>query len=149
MNTKKQSRSDKNTEATARDLYENVRELNYATAHPPGLTLPGTVYTILGNLAAAAHALDQTLQQLHQFPEPGTRTRVQQTLVDGHPTTTRAYQHRETTENGVPPRDPLAATTPRQTGPSSTTTTASTPGPQEGLSTFHSPGGGVTPLVGS
>lgn len=45
---------DTSTEQLARDLYEHVRQLNYATSGPPGLTQPGTVYTVLGNLSAAA-----------------------------------------------------------------------------------------------
>ncbi|MFC5185828.1 hypothetical protein [Actinomadura harenae] len=58
---------DAGTERLSRDLAENVRQLNHATAAPLGLTQPGTVYTVLGNLTSAAHGLDQTLDQLNTF----------------------------------------------------------------------------------
>ncbi|MEU5877298.1 hypothetical protein [Spirillospora sp. NPDC047279] len=58
---------DSSTEQLARDLYEQVRQLNHATSGPPGLTQPGTVYTVLGNLGAAAYGLDQTIEQLNDF----------------------------------------------------------------------------------
>ncbi|KAB2351069.1 hypothetical protein [Actinomadura rudentiformis] len=58
---------DSSTEQLARDLYERVRQLNHATNGPPGLTQPGTVYTVLGNLGAAAYGLDQTIEQLNDF----------------------------------------------------------------------------------
>jgi hypothetical protein len=61
------TRNDEATEQLARDLYEQVRQLNYATGGPPGLTRPSTAYTVLGNLSAAAHGIDQTLTQLDRF----------------------------------------------------------------------------------
>jgi hypothetical protein len=61
------TRNDEVTERLARDLYEQVRQLNHATGGPPGLTRPSTAYTVLGNLSAAAHGIDQTLAQLDRF----------------------------------------------------------------------------------
>ena len=61
------TRNDEVTEQLARDLYEQVRQLNYATGGPPGLTRPSTAYTVLGNLSAAAYGLDQALAQLDRF----------------------------------------------------------------------------------
>lgn len=61
------ARSDEDTEQLARELREQFRALNYATAGPPGLTSPGTVYTILGSLKDAEYGLGQALQQLDQF----------------------------------------------------------------------------------
>jgi hypothetical protein len=61
------NRDDETTEQLARDLHEQVRRLNHATAGAPGLTRPFTVYTILGDLSAAAHDLGQTLGQLGAF----------------------------------------------------------------------------------
>ncbi|MCW2913823.1 MAG: hypothetical protein JWN52_1891 [Actinomycetia bacterium] len=61
------ARNDEATEQLARDLYEQVRHLNYATGGPPGLTRPSTAYTVLGNLSAAAHGIAQTLTQLDRF----------------------------------------------------------------------------------
>lgn len=62
-----QTRSDETTEQLAWDLYEQVRRLNHVTAGPPDLTRPSTAYTLLGNLSAATHGLDQTLAQLDRF----------------------------------------------------------------------------------
>ncbi|MEO3823075.1 hypothetical protein [Actinomadura sp. B10D3] len=61
------ARNDEETTRLATNLYEHVRQLNYATAGPPSLTLPGTAYTILGNLSAATYGLDQVLDQIHRF----------------------------------------------------------------------------------
>ncbi|SPT60537.1 hypothetical protein [Actinomadura madurae] len=61
------ARNDDQTADLASSLYEHVRQLNYATAGPPSLTLPGTAYTILGNLGAAAYGLDQVLDQINRF----------------------------------------------------------------------------------
>lgn len=63
----RRARGDEDTEQLARELREQVRTLNYATAGPPGLTLPGTAYTILGCLQEAEYGLGQALQQLDQF----------------------------------------------------------------------------------
>ena len=51
----------------AANLYEQVRQLNYATAGPPSLTQPSTAYAILGNLSAALYGLDQALDQISRF----------------------------------------------------------------------------------
>ncbi|GAA0946934.1 hypothetical protein [Actinocorallia libanotica] len=67
MTNNKQQAADDRTEQIARDLYEGVRQLNHATAGPPGLTYPGTAYTVLGNLAVAVYGLEQSLGQLHRF----------------------------------------------------------------------------------
>ncbi|WP_106399949.1 hypothetical protein [Actinocorallia populi] len=67
MTNNRQQAADDHTEQIARDLYEGVRQLNHATAGPPGLTYPGTVYTVLGNLAVAVYGLEQSLRQLHRF----------------------------------------------------------------------------------
>ena len=48
MTNDRQQAADDHTEQIARDLCEGVRQLNHATAGPPGLTCPGTVYTVLG-----------------------------------------------------------------------------------------------------
>ncbi|MEU4820481.1 hypothetical protein AB0H37_01280 [Actinomadura sp. NPDC023710] len=61
------ARNDEETTRLATNLYEHVRQLNYATAGPPSLTLPGTAYTILGNLSAATYGLDQVLDQINRF----------------------------------------------------------------------------------
>jgi hypothetical protein len=61
------TRNDEAAEQLAHDLYEHVRQLNYAVGGPPGLTRPSTAYTVLGNLSAAAHGIDQTLAQLDRF----------------------------------------------------------------------------------
>jgi hypothetical protein len=61
------ARNDEQTTRLAANLYEHVRKLNYATAGPPSLTLPGTAYTILGNLSAATYGLDQVLDQINRF----------------------------------------------------------------------------------
>jgi hypothetical protein len=61
------ARNDEETARLATDLYGHVRQLNYATASPPSLTLPGTAYTILGNLSAATYGLDQVLDQINRF----------------------------------------------------------------------------------
>lgn len=61
------ARNDDQTADLASNLYEHVRQLNYATAGPPSLTLPGTAYTILGNLSAATYGLDQVLDQINRF----------------------------------------------------------------------------------
>ncbi|MFB4305058.1 hypothetical protein [Actinomadura sp. GTD37] len=61
------ARNDDQTADLASNLYEHVRQLNYAMAGPPSLTLPGTVYTILGNLSAATYGLDQVLDQINRF----------------------------------------------------------------------------------
>ncbi|GAA1842928.1 hypothetical protein [Actinomadura bangladeshensis] len=61
------ARNDDQTADLASNLYEHVRQLNYATAGPPSLTLPGTAYTILGNLSAATYGLDQLLDQINRF----------------------------------------------------------------------------------
>jgi hypothetical protein len=60
------TRNDEATEQLAQDLYEHVRQLNHATGGP-GLTRPSTAYTVLGDLSAAAHGIDQTLTQLDRF----------------------------------------------------------------------------------
>ncbi|MFG2248996.1 hypothetical protein [Spirillospora sp. NPDC048823] len=59
--------NDDETAQLAANLYEHVRQLNYATAGPPSLTLPSTAYTILGNLSAATYGLDQLLDQINRF----------------------------------------------------------------------------------
>lgn len=61
------ARNDDQTADLSSNLYENVRQLNYATAGAPCLTLPGTAYTILGNLSAATYGLDQVLDQINRF----------------------------------------------------------------------------------
>lgn len=61
------ARNDDQTADLASNLYEHLRQLNYATAGPPSLTLPGTAYTILGNLSAATYGLDQVLDQINRF----------------------------------------------------------------------------------
>ncbi|MBO2461443.1 hypothetical protein [Actinomadura violacea] len=61
------ARSDDHTADLASNLYEHIRQLNLATAGPPSLTLPGTAYTILGNLSAATYGLDQVLDQINRF----------------------------------------------------------------------------------
>ncbi|QKG23889.1 hypothetical protein [Actinomadura verrucosospora] len=61
------ARNDDQTADLASNLYEHVRQLNLATAGPPSLTLPGTAYTILGNLSAATYGLDQVLDQINRF----------------------------------------------------------------------------------
>lgn len=61
------ARNDDQTADLASNLYEHVRQLNLATAGPPSLTLPGTPYTILGNLSAATYGLDQVLDQINRF----------------------------------------------------------------------------------
>ncbi|ROO90510.1 hypothetical protein EDD29_8239 [Actinocorallia herbida] len=66
-NNKSTQPEDDQTEQIARNIYEDVRRLNHTTAGPPGLTYPGTAYTILGNLSAAVHSLGQTLEQLDRF----------------------------------------------------------------------------------
>ncbi|MEU6746690.1 hypothetical protein ABZ914_10750 [Spirillospora sp. NPDC046719] len=60
-------RNDDQTADLASNLYEHVRQLNHATAGPPSLTLPGTAYTIFGNLSAATYGLDQVLDQINRF----------------------------------------------------------------------------------
>jgi hypothetical protein len=59
--------NDDETAQLAANLYEHVRQLNYATAGPPSLTLPSTAYTILGNLSAVTYGLDQLLDQINRF----------------------------------------------------------------------------------
>lgn len=59
--------NDDETIQLAANLYEHVRQLNYATVGPPSLTLPSTAYTILGNLSAATYGLDQLLDQINRF----------------------------------------------------------------------------------
>lgn len=59
--------NDGETAQLAVNLYEHVRQLNYATAGPPSFTLPSTAYTILGNLSAATYGLDQLLDQINRF----------------------------------------------------------------------------------
>ncbi|GAA0245367.1 hypothetical protein GCM10009527_047560 [Actinomadura nitritigenes] len=61
------ARNDDQTADLASNLYEHVRQLNDATTGPPSLTLPGTAYTILGNLSAATYGLDQLLDQINRF----------------------------------------------------------------------------------
>ena len=61
------ARNDEDTTRLATNLYEHVRQLNYATAGPPSLTLPSTAYAILGNLSAATYGLDQLLNQINHF----------------------------------------------------------------------------------
>ncbi|TDD89517.1 hypothetical protein E1293_04725 [Actinomadura darangshiensis] len=61
------ARSDDETIQLAGNLYEHVRQLNYATAGPPSLTQPSTAYAILGNLSAATYGLDQSLNQINRF----------------------------------------------------------------------------------
>jgi hypothetical protein len=61
------SQDDQGTARLAAELSEHVRKLNHATAGPPGLTLPSTAYTLLGNLSAATYGLDQTLEQVNRF----------------------------------------------------------------------------------
>jgi hypothetical protein len=58
---------DSRTEQLARDLDEQVRRLNHATADPSGLNHPGTAYSVLGSLSAVARRLDQTIAQLNAF----------------------------------------------------------------------------------
>lgn len=59
--------NDDETVQLAANLYEHVRQLNYATAGPPSLTQPSTAYAILGNLSAATYGLDQLLDQINRF----------------------------------------------------------------------------------
>jgi hypothetical protein len=59
--------NDDETVQLAANLYEHVRQLNYATAGPPSLTQPSTAYAILGNLSAATYGLDQALDQINRF----------------------------------------------------------------------------------
>ncbi|MFG2018283.1 hypothetical protein [Actinomadura geliboluensis] len=59
--------NDDETAQLAVNLYEHVRQLNYATAGPPSLTLPSTAYTVLGNLSAASYGLEQLLDQINRF----------------------------------------------------------------------------------
>ena len=67
MTNNRQQAADGRTEQIARrDLYEGVRQLNHATAGPPGLTYPGTVYTVLGQPRLAVYGLEQGLGQLHR-----------------------------------------------------------------------------------
>ncbi|MGP4029801.1 hypothetical protein [Actinomadura sp. 3N407] len=61
------SEDDRATEQIVHDLRERVRDLNRATAGPPGLTMPATAYAVLGALASAAYGLDQTMRQLDEF----------------------------------------------------------------------------------
>ncbi|MEV4252209.1 hypothetical protein AB0J52_03455 [Spirillospora sp. NPDC049652] len=61
--------NDDRTLELACELRERVRDLNYATSGPPGLTAPQTVYAVLGNLNEAAYGLDQLLEQLSEFLE--------------------------------------------------------------------------------
>ncbi|MEV5574476.1 hypothetical protein AB0L06_30960 [Spirillospora sp. NPDC052269] len=61
--------NDDHTLELACDLRERVRDLNYATSGPPGLTAPQTVYAILGNLNEAAYGPDQLLEQMGEFLE--------------------------------------------------------------------------------
>ncbi|MBO2447097.1 hypothetical protein J4573_08355 [Actinomadura barringtoniae] len=61
------ARSDDETGQLAQEVRDRVRDLNHATMGAPGLTLPGTVYTVLGALAGAAHGLDQLTEQLEDF----------------------------------------------------------------------------------
>ncbi|MDX6738695.1 hypothetical protein [Actinocorallia sp. A-T 12471] len=62
-----QQAADDRIEQLARNVYDNVRQLNHATARPPGLTYPGTAYSVLGNLSEAVYGLGQTLEQLDRF----------------------------------------------------------------------------------
>ncbi|TDC70570.1 hypothetical protein E1200_04865 [Actinomadura sp. GC306] len=59
--------NDDETVQLAANLYEHVRQLNYATAGPPSLTQPSTAYAILGNLSAATYGLNQALDQVNRF----------------------------------------------------------------------------------
>lgn len=59
--------NDDETVQLAANLYEHVRQLNYATAGPPSLTQPSTAYAILGTLSAATYGLDQLLDQINRF----------------------------------------------------------------------------------
>ncbi|MEV4004297.1 hypothetical protein [Actinomadura sp. NPDC049753] len=59
--------NDDETVQLASRLYEHVRQLNYATAGPPSLTLPSTAYVILGHLSAATYGLDQVVDQVNRF----------------------------------------------------------------------------------
>ncbi|MEU8800787.1 hypothetical protein [Spirillospora sp. NPDC048819] len=59
--------NDDETVQLAANLYEHVRQLNYATAGPPSLTQPATAYAVLGNLSAATYGLDQALDQINRF----------------------------------------------------------------------------------
>jgi hypothetical protein len=61
------ARNDDQTADLSNNLYEHVRQLNHATTGPSSLTLPGTAYTILGNLSAATYGLDQLLDQINRF----------------------------------------------------------------------------------
>jgi hypothetical protein len=61
------ARNDDQTADLASNLYEHVRQLNHAPAGPPSLTLPGTAYTVLGNLSATTYGLDQVLDQINRF----------------------------------------------------------------------------------
>jgi hypothetical protein len=61
--------SDDTTAGAARLAAEVARFLNYATrtGDGDGLTEPATVYTLAGNLSAAAHALPQLCGQLGDY----------------------------------------------------------------------------------
>jgi hypothetical protein len=53
--------------ALAQITAEAVRVLNHATIGPAGLSEPGTVYRVLGELATAANRLPQLLTQLARW----------------------------------------------------------------------------------
>jgi len=63
----REHRTDKDIERFAAELNERVRTLNSLTERAPGLTQPGTAYTVLGNLAQTAFRLSQTAENLDAF----------------------------------------------------------------------------------
>jgi hypothetical protein len=62
--------NDKATAEAASLAAETIRYLVYATTHG-GLTEPGTVYALLGELSTAAHRLPQLLTQLADWITAG------------------------------------------------------------------------------
>ncbi|WP_131741977.1 hypothetical protein [Actinomadura roseirufa] len=59
--------TDEDTALLAGELHERVRALNSLTKGAPGLTQPGTAYTVLANLAQTAFRLAQTAEQVDKF----------------------------------------------------------------------------------
>ncbi|WP_433474946.1 hypothetical protein ACQPZP_40765 [Spirillospora sp. CA-142024] len=55
------------TRAVAAGIDATFRLLNYATMSPNGLAYPSDVYSVLGELSAAAAKLPQALAQMAQF----------------------------------------------------------------------------------
>jgi hypothetical protein len=69
------SHDDTVTIQLSNELAEQARQLNHATTHPDGITRLATAYTVLGDLATAAHGLDQTLDPSRRPAVPsGART---------------------------------------------------------------------------